>query len=260
MFAKKNQDKELFSLFSFFSFKTKIYFLFTLILTFFTIIVDLIIKINKYGYTLKVIKNFFKFFTNHTILSILLILISFFFKIKNKKKHSFFCFLVLVNALLTFFVFNLFLSKYNSANDKPYVMHPIIKIFNREELKFNIINSLQHVFIPLFYFILFFFFIPFSLKGYKIILLTYINPFLYLLTFALYLFFIGNVDCCSSSKCCWLPYPNIQCNIHGEVIFGSGTFFVFVRIMILSFLFGIFFFLIFLLKNKFNKKIIMIKN
>ncbi|WP_238055156.1 hypothetical protein [Candidatus Phytoplasma ziziphi] len=249
------KDNKINSLFSQFDFKIKIYFLFLLILTFFTFISDI------YLYFLEGFKYYdrFKYFTNQTVFSILLILFSFFKKIKNQKIYSFFIYGTIVNGLLTCFVYNVLLFPFYDS--EKFIIMKFIKSIIKSNFKLKyLISSLQHIFIPFIYFFLFFFFIPFDLKRIKEICYSFSHPVLYLFTF----FIIS----CFYTKCdqdihkCWLPYPNIQCPDHGWVLFDNEKYehtfskliIVFLRLFILFFLFSIIFIFIFICKSKFNKK------
>ncbi|WP_341266572.1 hypothetical protein [Candidatus Phytoplasma fraxini] len=149
--------------------------------------------------------------------------------------------------------------------------HPIIKVYQEIKdyqdikkrdtkvnifLNKNIISVSQHVLVPLFYFILFFFFIPFSFKDFKRFFFVLLHPLLYLMWFYFQLLFMNGSCESQHPENCWLPYPNIQCNIHGTVLFkcDDNKIWVLTRIIILCFVFSLLFFKIFLLKNKFNEK------
>ncbi|WAN63022.1 hypothetical protein RS022_00030 [Candidatus Phytoplasma rubi] len=254
----KKQNNKINSLFSEFDFKIKIYFLFLLILTFFTFIFD--IYLYTFGKDIELYRYYsrFKYFTNQTVFSILFILFSFFVKIKNKKKYSFFIYGTIVNGLLTFFVYNLLLFPFYDS--EKFIIIKFINSSKPEELKY-FISSLQHIFIPLIYFFLFFFYIPLDLKKIKEIYYSFFHPILYLFTFFIISCFYR--ECEEDLKKCWFPYPNIQCPNHGWFLFKNkeyGSMFskliiVFVRLSILFFLFSILFVLIFIGKRKFNKKI-----
>lgn len=124
-----------------------------LILTFFTFIFDIYLYTFRKDIELYRYYRRFKYFTNQTVFSILLILFSFFVKIKNKKIYSFFIYGTIVNGLLTFFVYNLLLHPFYDSEH-----FIIMKFINsnkpEEELKY-FISSLQHIFIPLIYFFFF---------------------------------------------------------------------------------------------------------
>lgn len=277
MIKKKliKKEKKINSLFKIFNFKTKIYFLFLFLLTFYTFVIDIIKYVNEENYFFR---RFLYYFTNQTIFSILLILFSFFFKIKNKKKYSIFIFVVAVNTLLTFFVFNFFLHPFwhTGYDQKTKQLNILIKFMTKREkgcywfFDKNFISSLQHIFIPLFYFVFFFFFLPFKLDKLKEKIYIFAYPLIYLFIFFLISLFSKQTTLyCKNQidqniKSCWFPYPNIQCPVHGNVLFNNISFdshfcshiIVLSRIVVLTLFFAIFFLFIFDLKTKINKKII----
>lgn len=273
MIKKKliKKRKKIYSLFTTFNFKAKIYFLFLFLLTFYTFVIDIIKYVNEENYF---VGRFLYYFTIQTIFSILLILFSFFLKIKNKKKYSIFIFIVAVNALLTFFVFNLFLRPFwcIGSNQETKQLNILVKFMAKREKNCywffdkNFISSLQHIFIPLFYFVFFFFFLPFKLDKLKEKIYTFAHPLIYLFIFFLISLFskqAATLKCEKNIKSCWFPYPNIQCPVHGNVFFEKSFdshvyshIIVFSRIVVLTLFFAIFFLFIFYLKMKLNKKII----
>ncbi|MDV3195928.1 MAG: hypothetical protein Q8885_00110, partial [Candidatus Phytoplasma stylosanthis] len=221
--------------------------------------------------------NIYFYFTYQTIITILLVLISFFFKFKNRKIYSIFIFLTVVNSLLTFLVYNLilfpiwqkeknifliFLEKYRESDKK----------WENILLEKNFFSILQHFFLPICFFLFFFFFIPFSLKKIRYYFYTFLHPIIYLSIFFLIHSFdiLGKNKNCSNNifnekEECWLPYPNIQCIYHGKVFFNVDVkeltntnlfflnFLVFSRIIILTFFFSFLFILIFEFKKRFIK-------
>ncbi|QTX02573.1 hypothetical protein LFWB_0030 [Candidatus Phytoplasma luffae] len=266
---KKNEIKnnEVVSLFNTFGFKTKIYFLFLLILSIITLGMDIYRNLE----TIWWYKKMYFYFTNQTILFILLTLISFFLKIKKEKIYSLFIYASAVNSLLTFLVYNFFLFPIYTENNifqKSYKDDP-------HHIKF-ISNNLQHIFLPLLYFFFFLFFIPFSINRIKKFFLIFLHPFIYLFIYLLINIFYsynGDITCKVDGNKCYLPYPNIQCHIHGRVFFDAkkifinpqeryflSNFLVFIRIIIMGAGFSLIFIYIFYFKTKvINNKLCHLK-
>jgi hypothetical protein len=264
------------NLFSELNKKGKIYFLFLFFLTFFAFFLDLIayriLKSEGNFFIEILIKYIFYYFTNQTILFILLILASFFLKIRNKKKYSFFIFASVVDILLTFFIYNLFLGTiwdekksdffafFYNLKKQPFLILDFVS-WKKDLFIFSIF---QHFLIPILYFIFFLFYIPFSFKKIKQIFYTFLHPIIYLSFFYIFLFFFSNFCLINKNdiKKCLLPYPSIQCPYHGYIFNEINIFnlnketkiFVLFRILILFFIFSFFFILVFISKNKFNER------
>ncbi|MDO8063970.1 hypothetical protein [Candidatus Phytoplasma bonamiae] len=255
--------------------KNKFIFKLLLFLLIFTIFSDIFIiifyKVNIFN-----IKNIFKkifyhyrFFTNQMILSILFISYVFSVGMKNKEKQKIFVLITLVNALLTFFVYNMVLAPiWTQYNDFNVFFNYFQKnIFFNENFFKNIYDShflsiIQHTIIPLTFFIIFIYLQISKIKN-KEIFLSFIHPLIYLFFYFLCLLeplktFL-DVNCTFDK--CWFPYPNIQCdyNLHKNKIFGepilginyfSGKIAVFLREFFLFILFAVFFYIIFKVKNK----------
>ncbi|KAB8122088.1 MAG: hypothetical protein BGWL_c0030 [Candidatus Phytoplasma cynodontis] len=250
--------------------KGKFCFLFLLIITIFVFFVDIFLSIMEKNYdnffSSVILKYVLFYFTNETILFVLIILFSFFVKIKNKEKYSIFIFSCAVDVIITFLVYNLFLHPFWNQKKSDFLnFYYKLKdnyndffILSNWRSKIPIISIFQHFIIPLFYFILFYFFIPFSFKKMKNIFYTFIHPILYLLFFFICLFFIP--EGCNQISC-FFPYPSIQCAYHGtflnEILFYSfhkgDKIVVFLRILVLFCFFSIFFVFLFNKKNSYNK-------
>ncbi len=256
--------------------KGKKLFYFVLSLTIFTILADVITFFNNFQaeegnfFCKEVFFRYLKYFTFQMNIAVLLILLSFFLKIKNKKFHSLLIIIIMVDALLTSFIYNLFLHPVWIYESSDFVQ--IIKKENSVDRISCALSISQHVLIPFSYFILFFFFVPVNFNNFRKIFLTFIHPILFLSFYYLLLFTPnkGYRNCKKGGDKCFFPYPNIQCHkkhfYHGKEIkklFGEPLFFitnigrkpsVFFRILILTFFFSFLFFFVLYFKNKFNDK------
>ncbi|UQV27214.1 hypothetical protein H7686_0002625 [Candidatus Phytoplasma asiaticum] len=255
--------------------RNKFIFKLLLFLVIFTIFSDIYIivyyKVNVFDIK-KIFKQIFfhyRFFTNQMILSILYILCTFLVGMKNKERQKKIILIVLVNSLLTFFVYNMILApiwkKYNDFNI--FCNYLRQNIFYNENFFQNIYEShflsiIQHTIIPLTFFIIFIY-LKISKIKIKEIFISFIHPLIYLFFFFLCL--LEPLKTCLGVHCtsnkCWFPYANIQCdyNLHENKIFGepilginyfSGKIAVFIREFVLFILFAAFFYIIFEIKNK----------
>ncbi|TVY12221.1 hypothetical protein [Candidatus Phytoplasma pini] len=240
------------SFFSDFNSVGKVYFLFILFITFLTFIFNIIVKMKTISFSFAVILEIlFFYFTDQTILSVFLILLTFFFRIRNYKKFYYFLiFSVVVNVLLTFLVYNMvlfpFWKKQNIFN--------IYLIEENQEISF-IINFSQHFLIPLLFFLFFLFFIPLDLNLKKIIF-TFLHPIIYLMCWCIKLY--NESGCCSFEKC-KIPYRKILCPQKGDFLVENfwifkGKEMVLFRILILFCIFSIFFYFVFRFKNFYNNE------
>ncbi|MGE9276304.1 MAG: hypothetical protein ACQKHC_00155 [Candidatus Phytoplasma pruni] len=251
-------------------------FYFVLFITLFTILSDIITffifsKQEKGIFFCKeVFLRYLKYFTFQMNIAVLLILLSFFLKIKNKKIHSLLIIIIMVDALLTTFIYNLFLHPFWTPESSDFVQ--IIRNNNLEDRIWRALSISQHVLIPFSYFVLFFFFIPVNFNNFRKIFLTFIHPILFLSFYYLLLFSPnkGYRNCKKGGDKCFFPYPNIQCHkqhsyrgkeinkLFGEPLFDmrniGGKTAVFFRILILTFFFSFLFFFVLYFKNKFNDK------
>ncbi|MDV3205444.1 MAG: hypothetical protein Q8899_01580 [Weeping tea tree witches'-broom phytoplasma] len=259
------------------SFGGQLLFWFILVTTFFTIITDFsrfFLK-NQANTSLiwkviKVIFLYYRFFTNQKTLLVFLVLCSFLVKIKNQRTQSFFILMIVVDSLLTTFVYNCILSPIWNENGDVYKLFKYFKLNNGNTSlsKFlydsYILSIFQHIIIPWSSFFFFFFYLPISLTNFKKIFYTFFHPLFYLFCYFICLFEpirsqIGVV--CSASEC-WFPYSSIQCDYYEHSkIFGDPLFrclylpeklAVLFRILILFIIFAFFFLMVFYWKNKFN--------
>ncbi|XXP77499.1 MAG: hypothetical protein AB3N34_00970 [Lettuce witches'-broom phytoplasma] len=245
-------------------------FYFVLFITLFTILADIILIFYKYKpeegiFCYKeVFLRYLKYFTRQMNIAVLLIL---FLKIKNKKIHSLLIIIIMVDALLTSFIYNFFLHPvWTESSDFVQIRDNDNNLEDRIRCALSIS---QHVLIPFSYFILFFFFVPVNFNNFRKIFLTFIHPILFL-SFYYLLLLSPYLDCEKGGEKCSFPYPNIQCHeqhfykgkeidkLFGEPLFGMsnirGKTAVFFRILILTFFFSFFFFFVLCFKNKFNDK------
>ncbi|MEZ0180170.1 hypothetical protein ['Camptotheca acuminata' phytoplasma] len=280
---KKINKNKVKSLFSELGFKAKICFFCLITIATITFLLEMFAKKSTTECPPdKLLKRICKipfYFTYQMVVSVIIILFTSFFKIKNKKIYSILFYAVAVNTLLTFLFYNLFLIPIFGENSKLIILLRNLKDFNSFDLDRNIwyiVDVLQHIIVPLPFFLFFFFCFPFYLSKKKDYFYTFLHPLIYL--FVWFLVIVGfsgssRFDSCKEDsksnyskmerikECKQVPYPSLQCPFHGNIIFKSfsaedehclykNLFLVLARIIVLTLFFAIVFFYIFDFRKK----------
>lgn len=272
---KNKKKEENFNLFSRLSIKGKIYFFIVLFFTIYTIFVPYFFKNKDISL---VLRSYLFFFTNQTILTVFLLLISFFFNIpfKYSKIYFIFNFIVLVNSLLTSIFYNTIIEPLWEENLWKEIFssnckNTLLKEMFTKEGYFLKTTMFQHLYVTFFGFPLFFlFFVPFSinLKKKKDVFCTFLHPIIFLSIYYVIMLFFR----CKDENKCYFPYPMVQCPKHFKLSFLNETFIaklkdvlggmeivVLMTLIVFFVIFAFFFIFVFYLKNKFNKNFLFHK-